>query len=86
MITIFSFPEFDITKDLFENIDLAIESSQSSLPNDFKIALLYGNFDAYISTFTWFGMLKLSETFDEWIVLIVWFFFLFLVKLVFLLQ
>jgi hypothetical protein len=76
-LTLATKPEFNVTLNVFENIDQSLQIYQNFFFSDFKLLVIYGNFDGYISNFTWFGMLKLSETFDQWIVIFAWIFFIF---------
>lgn len=76
-LTLATQPEFNVNLNVFENINQSLQIYQNFFLSDFKILMIYGNFDGYISNFTWFGMLKLSETFDQWIVIFAWIFFIF---------
>jgi len=77
IFTLASQPQFDTTLNVFENIDQSLQVYTNLFLADFKLFAIYANFDGYISNFTWFGMLKLSETFDQWIVIFAWIFFIF---------
>jgi hypothetical protein len=70
----FNVPDFDITKDIYQNIkndtdDIVNSSSQ--------IINLYSSFNIYISNFSWYGMLKLSDTFHTGFVVFAWIIFVF---------
>jgi len=69
-----SVPEFDTTKDIFENISYDINNIHH---NSLQIVNLYMNFNAYISNFSWYGMLKLSDTFQTEFVVFAWVVFVF---------
>jgi hypothetical protein len=77
VITLNNVPDYDVTIGIIENIDIGLNHS-TAIPNDSNLLLYYIKFDTYISKFTWFGMLKLSETIDHWILIIPWIFFAFM--------
>lgn len=75
-VIVFNTPDYNIALDPLKNSSEMMQNY--TYLKDSILIYKYLEFDSMISSFMWFGMLKISEELHHWSVLIIWFFFVFL--------